>query len=239
MRHRLLLPLAFAVAASAACTTQTTTITDPPAAAPDAGPSEEVEPPVVDAGTADSASEPEEAPLESVVVRDDVGQSCDDVCGRRKYTCDAVCEFGNNRGKKLAGQATYSYTENSFTSYEYEPIAACADVAPKTLNRLGRTFRPDISFGSPLSCCCQAPGHFRVKGDPTAPKSCAEICTAAGHKCDPNTPFRDLFGAGDASYRCSDSTLLASVAACTEVPAKTKASGRETCSLSEFTCGCL
>jgi hypothetical protein len=222
-----------------ACTTKT--ITRAPAeeqsgdasAPDDTEETEETAPEETDAGV-------EELPTETVVLRGSPGQSCDDICGAAKYTCSATCEFGNSRGQgTLAGQATYSKKSNNFTSYEYLPLEACADVAPQSLTKFSETYTPDYSFGSPVSCCCQAPGRLRVEGDPDAPKSCSDVCKAEGRTCDPKTSwgFGD-FGGARLTFACPGSTLLRT-GDCTTVPAKTTRSGSSTCTLDSFVCGCL
>lgn len=210
--------------------------TEPAAAASDEGetagvaePDDETE---VDAGV-DAAPPPEQ-----VVIKGDVGQSCEAVCSQYSYACATTCQFGTSK-VKAAGSAVYEHTKGTSTGYSYVTLETCTERAESSVVQGGNVYTPSPDFGSPLSCCCLAPGHFRIEGNAKAPKSCNDVCKANGMTCDPKTSW----GLGDyggvrLEFACQGAKLF-DTDKCSTVPPTSTPSGSTTCTLSKFTCGCL
>lgn len=222
-----------------ACSSTTTTTAagadpsvEPDGSAPsddlDAGPEPTTD--ASDAQAVDAALPPEKV----TVTTGTAGSSCDSVCAKSGFTCTATCTFGNTSGM-AAGQVSYQKSSGGFTSYDYAALKTCTDVASPTSPNYGSSYTLATSLGTaPIACCCLGPGHERLAGDVKAPKTCNDVCKAAGRTCDPASSwsFGDK-GGWEAQYACTGSTAIEH-GACDVVPPPT----HKQCTLKSFTCSC-
>ncbi len=181
--------------------------------------------------TADAPTEPaSDAGVDAALARGQgtavehvsTAQSCDAICGAKKYTCGGrACEAFSGE----LGAATYAGGTST-------PVAACATVPPTS------------SAGAALlrvDCCCITP--FVLVTGPSTPASCATLCAAKQLTCDSQHDWGAAGKAGgNAQYeRPSTTAIVERVFGCTTVPSKEIALTKPTeqARLQQYRCACV
>lgn len=241
VRH--ILPFGALVAASLASSfacSSTTIITDAPPADTESGTADGGDTEVPDASDLDKETETDTEAgtdagpeFEQVKLHTGTGKSCDKACADAAGTCTATCTFTyENDPPLLAGRAVYEYRvtdSKGWTDlYDSVELKTCSDVAPDKLTKYGDTYTPSKTYG-PVSCCCMLPKLTEVEGDPSARKSCNELCKENGLVCD------SARGGGYVGFKCSDGSAPFQDFSCsTTSPTKSN----KGCPAVAFSCKC-